>query len=114
MARIRSIKPEFWRTNQDAWTHARSALYIIQEKKRGPLKVGIAGHPIRRLSMLQCGNPRKLHLRAVYEGTDEACMFVERWLLEQFEGSRIIGEWIHADLDDVLIALLQFEEDIAG
>lgn len=106
MSRIRSVHPEQWRKDSEAWGSARSNLYVIQEGDNGVLKVGIAGHPVRRLMMLQTGNYRRLHLRAVFEGTDRSCMAVEAYLLRYFD--RAGGEWFFADLSEVLRVIEAF------
>ena len=41
--------------------------YFIQHGEDGPVKVGQAHDPYRRLSGLQTGNPVRLYLRAVVE-----------------------------------------------
>jgi hypothetical protein len=109
MARIRSIKPEFWKKEQEAWGFARENLYLVREGEDGALKIGIAGHPVRRLASLQCGNHRKLNLVAVYSGSAAACMAVERYVLRHFGPTS--GEWFWADIDDVLKFIGVFAED---
>lgn len=108
MARIRSIKPDFWGNAQDAWTHGCS-LYVIQERRKGPVKVGIAEHPIRRLSALQGGNPRSISLRAIFVGSREDCRFVEGAILFRFSGRGLVGEWLDVRLDEVLAEVSPFE-----
>jgi hypothetical protein len=108
LSRIRSIHRNFWRAVNEPWDGARTNLYLVQEGDGGPIKVGIAGHPFRRLSDLQCGNYRRLHMRAIYGGPPGACAQVERYLLKYF-GS-VGGEWLQAELDDVLKVLATFEE----
>ena len=107
MARIRTIKPDLWVNSNAAWPHGCS-LYVIEEQRPGPIKVGIAEHPIRRLSTLQCGNPRQLHLRAVYSGKREDCRWVEGAILFRFAGSVLRGEWIAEPLTDILAELGDF------
>lgn len=108
MARIRSIHQKFWKPENQAWGTARAHLYVIQEGDNGPLKIGIAGHPNRRLGMLQSGNYRRLYLRAVYEGTDTACKQIEHYAHRAFE--RAGGEWFYADLEDVVKFLSIFDD----
>ncbi len=103
--KLLSLKKEAWRKQSEAWGHARCNLYVIEEEG-GPIKVGIAGHPARRLSMLQCGNHRRIHLRAVYCGTAQSCREVERYLLRYFQSAG--GEWLYAELDDVLRVINAF------
>ncbi len=104
MARIRTIKPEFWAKNCEVWLHGY-CLYVIQEVDSGLLKIGVAAHPIRRLSMLQCGNPRVLALREIYAGDRVECRRVERCLHQKFAGENLRGEWFRSALSCVLVAL---------
>lgn len=101
MARIRTIKPEYWKPVQEPWGFARETLYVVQEGDTGPIKIGIAAHPFRRLQNLQCGNYRKLHMRIVYEGTSASCQAVERHALKYFREYRLAGEWLSAELFEV-------------
>lgn len=102
MARIRSIKPEFWPSTNGHWQGDECHLYIVQEGKSQNLKVGVAVNPIWRVSGLRSGNPRKLHLRAVYGGTRADCIVAEAAVLEDFSGKRLQGEWIRCPLDQVV------------
>lgn len=107
MADIRIVPQDRWRKVEEPWGDARCNLYLVQEGKDGPIKVGIAGHPFRRLSGLQSGNYRRLHMRAIYEGPPGACARVERYLLKYF--GTMGGEWLRAELDEVLKVLAAFE-----
>lgn len=99
MARIRTIKPEFWCRDNDVWRHG-PGLYVIREFPTGPVKVGLCSHPRRRLTMLQCGNPRELLLMAVWVGTRAECRAIERATHKEFP--RIRGEWLNAVPDEVI------------
>lgn len=99
MSRIRNIPSTEWRKDREAWGGAKCNLYVIQEGAGGNIKVGIAGHPVRRLLSLQCGNPRRLYLRAVYAGDPAATRFAERFALRSFKSRR---EWLKADLGEVI------------
>jgi hypothetical protein len=100
MSRIRTIKPEFWRKIGEPWEWGCS-LYVAQEDD-SYVKVGISEHPVRRLSMLQCGNPRKLHLRAVFCGDRAACREIEKSVAEFFKEQLVRGEWLTVRLADVV------------
>jgi hypothetical protein len=100
MSRIRTIKPEFWRRNGEVWDLGCS-LYVVQEDD-SYIKVGISEHPIRRLSTLQCGNSRKLHLRAVFCGDRPACRDMEKCVSKYFKDNLVRGEWLTARLSDVV------------
>lgn len=108
MARIRSIKPEFWSSLgvQDTWPFD-CCIYIVQEKVSGPVKIGVARHPVRRLSALQGGNCRQLHLRAVFEAKRNDCLYIEKLVLRGFKILR--NEWISAPPSTVEAFISQFE-----
>lgn len=101
MPRLEMLQPEKWLRDKDAWTLG-CTLYVVEEQHPGPIKVGVAEHPIRRLSSLQCGNPRQLHLRAIYTGLRSNCLWVESAILFRFSGSLLRGEWLAERLSDVL------------
>lgn len=90
---IREIPQSAWARTQEVWSHGY-CLYVIEEQNVGPVKVGVATHPIRRLSTLQCGNPRHLYLRHIFCGTREDCRFIEGAVHFHFSGSILRGEWI--------------------
>jgi|SRR5687768_2950171 len=76
-------------------------LYVIQEGDDCWFKIGIAGHPVRRLSSLQAGNRRLLRLVAAYAGTDAECCFFEKVALRYFKASAG-SEWVCAtDLSQI-------------
>jgi hypothetical protein len=111
--KLRSIQPALWGGQQDPWSHGCS-LYVLQERRQGPVKVGIAEHPIRRLSALQGGNPRRISMRAIYVGSREDCRFIEGAILFRFSGRGLIGEWLDVPLAEVLSEISSFEEAIAA
>lgn len=90
---IRKIEASDWPRSADVWRHGCS-VYLIEEGYPGPVKIGIAEHPIRRLSTHQCGNPRELHLRAVFCGSRKDCALVETAIKIRFRKSILRGEWI--------------------
>ena len=61
---------------EDEWPVRRSStamhVYIIQEGDGGPVKIGIARNAFWRITDLQCGNFRRLHIRAVFEVADRS------------------------------------------
>lgn len=74
----------------------RSYVYFVQEGQRGPIKIGFAGwSPRDRLTGLQVGNPRRLRLIGLVEGTGKT----ERDWHARFESLRIRGEWFRATPD---------------
>jgi len=65
MARIRTIKPEFWTDSKTANGAKPYWIYCIVEngsEEIGPCKIGIANNLGKRLSSLQSGNWRPLVL----------------------------------------------------
>jgi hypothetical protein len=64
-------------------------VYFIQEGPHGPVKIGKANHPLKRMSDLQTGNPEQLHLRHVVPGD----RLLEKQLHHRFREARIRGEW---------------------
>lgn len=65
-------------------------LYLVQEKDaRGPLKIGVAEYPMRRLVGVQVGNPRPLFLL----GWVVAPHGLEKIIHGQLIHDRISGEW---------------------
>lgn len=86
------VKPEF--------------VYFVQLGDDGPIKIGRAGEPRKRLSALQVGNPTELVLRDVVPGD----LVLEKALHQRFEPARIRGEWFGAEF----LALIRvYAESIA-
>jgi hypothetical protein len=108
MVRIREI--DDWPGINSPWPSRLHNLYLVQEGEDGAIKVGIAAHPERRLSALQCGNCRSLQLRAVFAGSLRDCREIERVVLNYFGGRRARGEWLIADFADVLRVVRAFGE----
>lgn len=110
MARIRTVSPRNWKSVHEPWGFARTHLYLIQEGKTGPVKIGIAGHPYRRLAMLQSGNSRRLHLRFVFEGDMETCVDIEKAVQSFFSKKRLHGEWFKCSVEEACIFLHSFTD----
>lgn len=111
MSRIRTIKPEAWKLDREVWDHAKSHLYIIQEHD-GPIKIGVAGHPIRRLSGLQSGNSRKLNLISVYAGAAADRIAIEIEFGLKFQEKRLVGEWFNMTAADAQAFFASFENEV--
>lgn len=98
-----------WGTQQSRWVHGWT-VYVVQEGDDGPLKIGSACHPLRRLSGLQAGNCRKLRLVEIYNfGEQAAARRAETALHIAFGNRRIDREWfdltvaeIRAGIDEAL------------
>lgn len=110
MARLSVINPRNWRTVQQPWGDARSRIYVVQEGEKGPFKIGIAGHPRRRLEALQCGNPRLLRLRLVFEGDIDSCVDVEKAAHAFFARKRVLGEWFKCSIEEISLFLHEYTE----
>lgn len=71
------------------------AVYFIQVCDDGPIKIGYAQNPKRRLHNMQTGNPVRLRLLAITDGGESE----ERALHSKFAASRISGEWFAPTTD---------------
>ncbi len=69
------------------------AVYFARAESGGPVKIGHAHNPRRRLTMLQTGNPEPLRLIRVIEGD----IATEAAAHEAFAARRIKGEWFSFD-----------------
>jgi hypothetical protein len=64
-------------------------VYFIRAGVDGPVKIGIAREPLKRLRDLQVANPVELRLLAVTDGGRAAEVMLHR----TFRESRVRGEW---------------------
>lgn len=110
MARIRSIKPELWQKVEYPWLHGH-ALYVVQEGRSQYFKIGHTANPWIRVSALQGGNHRKLHLRAVFTGPRYECQKIERAALRCLVRARVGKEWVHAPLAEI-VATIKFLAEV--
>ena len=86
-------------------------VYFIQSLEGGPVKIGFALRPDRRLASLQIDNPQEMCIRAVALGGSVA----ERLLHNHFAEHRIRGEWFSPVPELVgLMAKLPSWEAVAG
>lgn len=92
MALIKKIDVSSLPGQQEAQEHG-CFLYVIEEADTSHFKIGIAGHPRRRLSGLQCGNFRKLNIVAAYQGSRSRCREVELVALKFFRAAPS-SEWV--------------------
>jgi hypothetical protein len=65
-------------------------VYFIQCGSNGPIKIGFAKDPKKRVMQLQTGSPYKLNLLWAYQSEDPAD---ERDIHAEFEEYKIRGEW---------------------
>jgi len=92
-----------------------SFVYAIGEENDGPLKIGKAKDPIKRLRSMQTGNPRRLRVEAAIVGD----RYTENLLQEIWEAHAIRSirqeakadappgtEWFEADVREKLIPVL--------
>lgn len=75
--------------------------FIRSEGGVGPVKIGCAANPVKRLTQLQAASPAKLEIVASAEGGFDA----ERYLHRQFSSQRLHGEWfdVTAELCAVIV-----------
>src|SRR5690348_7786681 len=67
-------------------------VYFIQTED-GPIKIGIANDPLKRLAELQTSHHAPLKLLGVSPGT----LIVERKIHKQLDAHRLQGEWFRPD-----------------
>lgn len=83
-------------------------VYFIGEPDEGPIKIGRAQHPIKRLRELQTGNPRRLRIERLIYGDAEIERILHRcWQPFAISGNprgsefnpqyRLETEWFRAD-----------------
>jgi len=77
-----------------------SYVYFIHAPAVGLVKIGLAGHPMGRLTALQIGSPVDLYLVRAIEGGME----LEQEFHRAFADRRVRGEWFE---DSVLHAVLE-------
>lgn len=74
-------------------------VYFIQSGDSGPVKIGQANDPAKRMAHLQCGNPLPLRLRAVVlAGVD-----LESDLHGLWRNACVGGEWFGGGHEDFII-----------
>lgn len=83
-------------------------VYVIGEGESGPVKIGIAEHPNRRVRQLQIGNPRPLTLFWHVSRADSSV--IESWVQRKLQASNISGEWYAVE---VAVAIAGIEQAIA-
>lgn len=87
-------------------------VYLIQEGKDGPVKVGMANKPEKRLSELQVGNPTELFLVEVIELNDrEKAKNLEDDVYRRCYKWHIRGEWYEKEIIEKIKELETIEYD---
>lgn len=81
-----------------------SYVYFVQQITGGPIKIGWAADPRKRIYTLQLSNPVPLVILAVMPGTLE----LEKDLHLRFETSMVLGEWF--DPSPELLQLISKQE----
>lgn len=79
----------------------RGYIYFVQGEDGGPIKIGWAVDPMRRLQSIQTNSPVPLRNVALIKGTTRTR---ERKIHEQFAECRIRGEWFEPTFE--LIAFI--------
>lgn len=77
-------------------------VYIIthafDDGERGPVKIGVASDPTKRLKALQTGNPHPLNLYRSYAIPDRSiALEIEEAFHTVNDGLRLIGEWFNIE-----------------
>lgn len=93
-----------------------SFTYAIGEEGDGPVKIGVAKDPIKRLRSMQTGNPRRLRVERVLIGD----MAIEKLLHEMWESFAIVAphqrrkvdappgtEWFRGEIRESLFPILE-------
>lgn len=70
-------------------------LYAIQEAVNGPIKIGVAVDPKKRLQDLSTGNPRRLLFLGARELSRDAEV-AEHEIRQRFQAFQLTGEWYEA------------------
>ena len=78
-------------------------LYVIGPSRDGPLKIGVAERPERRLIELQVGNPKQLSLYWVYPCPHG--LVHEQLMHRLLARHRLSGEWFDLPVEKVIGAL---------
>ena len=77
---------------------ALTRIYFIGAGKRGPIKIGVAGDPRKRLKTLQVAHYERLALLLTIRADDE----LERVLHKRFKRGHLRGEWFDRDTPGLL------------
>ena len=85
-------------------------VYVIQAGKNGPIKIGAATDPRRRLEQLQTGSADRLHLVKVFDGGTE----LERELHRRLSKYRLHGEWFESSREVAKLLCAAVDEWAAG
>lgn len=72
-------------------------VYLIRAGASGPVKIGWASDPHKRLAQLQSGNHEQLRLLDCDQFPVEDAREIERDLHQTFAAQRIRGEWFRAE-----------------
>lgn len=113
MARIRSIKPEFWEDTSIAAGNAGHWVYCAVEagtEESGPCKIGVAKNYSKRLYGLQTGNWRCLGFAWLLRVADvDVARDVEEHVLRRLrpnpygdDSGRLCSEWVLATPGEAL------------
>jgi len=84
----------------------RGNVYFIQEGEDGPVKIGWAINPKRRLAAMQTGNARPLRLLGAISTKRRP---LEREVHKRFSADRLAGEWFA--VSDALVSYIDAHSD---
>jgi hypothetical protein len=91
---------------------SQRCVYFIQGVDGGPIKIGVANDPAKRLGDLQRTSPVRLQILATQEGD----LFLEGQLHGKFKKDRLHGEWFNDSpaLRDHIASLTHGELEVAS
>lgn len=85
--------------------NAEPVVYFVQAENGGPVKIGVAKDPARRMAELQAMSPYTLRILATVEGGFRR----EKELHAQFADWRLHGEWFSDECEDLLALIADCE-----
>lgn len=90
------------------------AVYVINVDGDPITKIGVSTNPIRRLADLQAGHYRELRLHAVVFCPKHNSVKIEQEVLGRAveKGTRLCGEWVNGEPDEVLREALTVARDL--
>lgn len=104
-ARMSAQVIQLHETTPERMQRRTSKLYFVQAGTNGPIKIGVAIDPARRVASLQIGHPEALRILKVIAGTSKH----ETQLHLRFWKSHLRGEWFKPTRD--LLAYIETATD---
>lgn len=92
---------------QANWAGPNEFCYLIQDKNKGPIKIGVATNPVTRLSQIQTCYPYRLRIILIFKippGESLSARCIESYLHLWLKEYRLIGEWFQPEVFDILMS----------